>query len=152
MVISTLRPATDCGERPGAPMVTTALERMPTGTLGFDGGQEVYDYNSRHKLISLIRQLLWSLLRHLHGSLRLLWNRNCQHERLAERPQCTITTSPNMVAWWLSLCYVRTPSSSTTTSTPTASLCSYRGVGVMMNLIMLMISTGCLVSCSQYFY
>ena len=58
MVISTLRPATDCGERLGAPMVTTALERMPTETLGSDGGQEVYEYNSRHELINFIRQLL----------------------------------------------------------------------------------------------
>ena len=40
-VICILRQTTDCGERRGVRMVTTASERMPTEILAFTGGQEV---------------------------------------------------------------------------------------------------------------
>ena len=41
MVISTLRPTTDFGERLAVQMVTTALEQMPTEILASNGEQEV---------------------------------------------------------------------------------------------------------------
>ena len=58
-VTFSLRPTTDFGGRLGAPMVTTVLERMPTETLAFNGGQEVTLYQfSLHETIDLFRQLL----------------------------------------------------------------------------------------------
>ena len=58
-VTFSLRPTTDFGGRLGAPMVTTVLERMPTETLAFSGGQEVTLYQfSLHETVDLFRQLL----------------------------------------------------------------------------------------------